>query len=188
MVAEFESISAKMAEPGADIDALSSKMDRMQVRVCVCASCTRCFLVPSTFFLSVVPQAQIDAINGWEIERTLEQAMDSLRCPPPDALVNNLSGGEAAATDRGRPKSSNVRKISALPRLSRRRAPPRRAVPPFAVCSRYFAARRAHQPPRCRVGCLAGEVRELFLLASGINSSVPLHPGSSPTSEAPLSL
>ncbi|GAX86193.1 hypothetical protein CEUSTIGMA_g13606.t1, partial [Chlamydomonas eustigma] len=68
MVAEFEAISLKMAEPDADIDALASKMDRMQ--------------------------AQLDAINGWEIDRTLEQAMDSLRCPPSEALVQNLSGGE----------------------------------------------------------------------------------------------
>lgn len=68
MVAEFEAISMKMGEPGADIDALSAKMDRMQ--------------------------AQIDAVNGWEIERTMEQAMDSLRCPPVEALVANLSGGE----------------------------------------------------------------------------------------------
>ena len=69
MVAEFEAISQKMAEPDADIAALTSKMDRIQ--------------------------SKLDAINGWEIDRTLEQAMDALRCPPPEALVNNLSGGEA---------------------------------------------------------------------------------------------
>ena len=40
-------------------------------------------------------QNQLDACNGWEIDRTLEQAMDALRCPPPDALVANLSGGES---------------------------------------------------------------------------------------------
>lgn len=68
MVKEFEDISMKMAEPGADIDALSSKMDRLQ--------------------------ASIDAINGWEIDRAVEQAMDALRCPPGDALVEKLSGGE----------------------------------------------------------------------------------------------
>ena len=38
-------------------------------------------------------QSQIDAINGWEVDRTMEQAMESLRCPPSDALVANLSGG-----------------------------------------------------------------------------------------------
>uniref|UniRef100_A0A7S0RSR6 ABC transporter domain-containing protein n=1 Tax=Chlamydomonas leiostraca TaxID=1034604 RepID=A0A7S0RSR6_9CHLO len=68
MVAQFEAISLQMGEPGADIDALSSKMDRLQ--------------------------NQLDAINGWEIERTLERAMDALRCPHPDAKVAVLSGGE----------------------------------------------------------------------------------------------
>ncbi|KAG1680356.1 hypothetical protein FOA52_015446 [Chlamydomonas sp. UWO 241] len=68
MIAEFEALSMKMAEPDADIDKLSKRMDTMQ--------------------------SEIDAINGWEIDRTMEQAMDSLRCPPADALVANLSGGE----------------------------------------------------------------------------------------------
>jgi len=39
-------------------------------------------------------QEQIDACNGWELERTIEIAMDALRCPPGDASVENLSGGE----------------------------------------------------------------------------------------------
>jgi ATP-binding cassette subfamily F protein 3 len=39
-------------------------------------------------------QEQIDAKNAWEIDRTLEIAMDALRCPPPDADVTKLSGGE----------------------------------------------------------------------------------------------
>jgi sulfate-transporting ATPase len=39
-------------------------------------------------------QDQIDAVNGWELERTLEIAMDALRLPPPDADVTVLSGGE----------------------------------------------------------------------------------------------
>jgi energy-dependent translational throttle protein EttA len=39
-------------------------------------------------------QDAIDAANAWEIDRTLEIAMDALRCPPPDADVNRLSGGE----------------------------------------------------------------------------------------------
>jgi len=39
-------------------------------------------------------QEQIDACNGWELERTIEIAMDALRCPPGDASVKNLSGGE----------------------------------------------------------------------------------------------
>ncbi len=39
-------------------------------------------------------QEKIDAVNGWELERTLEIAMDALRCPPGDADVTTLSGGE----------------------------------------------------------------------------------------------
>jgi sulfate-transporting ATPase len=39
-------------------------------------------------------QDQIDAVNAWEIDRTLEVAMDALRLPPPDADVARLSGGE----------------------------------------------------------------------------------------------
>jgi sulfate-transporting ATPase len=39
-------------------------------------------------------QEQIEAVNGWELEHQLEIAMDALRCPPPDANVDLLSGGE----------------------------------------------------------------------------------------------
>ncbi len=39
-------------------------------------------------------QDQIDAGNGWELERVLETAMDALRCPPGDSEVAHLSGGE----------------------------------------------------------------------------------------------
>ena len=39
-------------------------------------------------------QEKIDAVNGWELERTVEIAMDALRCPPGDADVTKLSGGE----------------------------------------------------------------------------------------------
>ena len=39
-------------------------------------------------------QEQIDAVDGWELERTIDVAMDALRCPPGDADVATLSGGE----------------------------------------------------------------------------------------------
>ncbi len=39
-------------------------------------------------------QEQIEAVNGWELEHQLEIAMDALRCPPPEAKVDLLSGGE----------------------------------------------------------------------------------------------
>lgn len=39
-------------------------------------------------------QEQIDAADGWDLERTINIAMDALRCPPADSSVDNLSGGE----------------------------------------------------------------------------------------------
>ena len=39
-------------------------------------------------------QEKFDAVNAWELDRTIEIAMDALRCPPGDALVEPLSGGE----------------------------------------------------------------------------------------------
>jgi len=68
LIEEFEGIGMKMAEPDADMDALMNRMDKLQ--------------------------SQIDAANGWEVDRQMDQAMDALRCPPKDALVANLSGGE----------------------------------------------------------------------------------------------
>jgi len=39
-------------------------------------------------------QDRIDAVNAWDVDSQLELAMDALRCPPPDADVTTLSGGE----------------------------------------------------------------------------------------------
>ena len=39
-------------------------------------------------------QEQIDAVNGWDLDRTIEIAMDALRCPPAESGVEKLSGGE----------------------------------------------------------------------------------------------
>ncbi|MBV9597615.1 MAG: ATP-binding cassette domain-containing protein, partial [Chloroflexi bacterium] len=39
-------------------------------------------------------QERIDAVEGWDLDTTLEIAMDALRCPPPDADISTLSGGE----------------------------------------------------------------------------------------------
>jgi ATP-binding cassette ChvD family protein len=41
-----------------------------------------------------VLQERIDALNAWDMERTVDIAMDALRCPPGDAMVATLSGGE----------------------------------------------------------------------------------------------
>ena len=43
-------------------------------------------------------QEQIEAVNGWELEHQLEVAMEALRCPPQDAVVDNLSGGRTSAS------------------------------------------------------------------------------------------
>lgn len=68
MVDRYNEISAKMGEDGADFDALMAEMGELQEK--------------------------IDAVDGWELDRTIEIAMDALRCPPGDAKVENLSGGE----------------------------------------------------------------------------------------------
>src|SRR6201994_3997804 len=39
-------------------------------------------------------QEQLDHKDAWDLDSQVEQAMDALRCPPPDAEVSSLSGGE----------------------------------------------------------------------------------------------
>ncbi len=64
----YNEISALMAEPDADFDTLLVEMGHLQ--------------------------EAIDAADAWDLDSQLEQAMDALRCPPPDAEVSVLSGGE----------------------------------------------------------------------------------------------
>ncbi|WP_427869067.1 energy-dependent translational throttle protein EttA [Leucobacter luti] len=64
----FNEISAEMANPDADYDKLLPEMGELQ--------------------------EAIDAVDGWDLDNQLEQAMDALRCPPSEAIVKNLSGGE----------------------------------------------------------------------------------------------
>jgi len=64
----FNEISALMAEPDADFDALLAEMGDLQ--------------------------EALDHAEAWDLDSQLEQAMDALRCPPPDADVSVLSGGE----------------------------------------------------------------------------------------------
>jgi len=68
MLARFDEISAEMANPDADYDTLLAEMGNLQ--------------------------EQLDHRNAWELDSQLEQAMDALRCPPADADVSVLSGGE----------------------------------------------------------------------------------------------
>lgn len=64
----YEDVNMQFADPEADMDALIARQAELQEK--------------------------IDAVGGWELERTLEIAMDALRCPPGDADVTKLSGGE----------------------------------------------------------------------------------------------
>jgi ATP-binding cassette ChvD family protein len=70
MVERFNAISAEMGDPkeDTDFDALMEEMGDLQTK--------------------------IDAVDGWALDSQLEQAMEALRCPPGDASVENLSGGE----------------------------------------------------------------------------------------------
>ncbi|MBE6454276.1 MAG: energy-dependent translational throttle protein EttA [Alphaproteobacteria bacterium] len=70
LLKEFEEVSMKFAEPMTD-DEMNALIER-QAEL----------------------QERIDACNGWDLERTIEIAMDALRCPPSDADVTKLSGGE----------------------------------------------------------------------------------------------
>jgi ATP-binding cassette ChvD family protein len=70
MMDRFNEISALMGDPpeDADFDALMAEMGDLQEK--------------------------IEAVDGWTLDNQLEIAMDALRCPPGDARVDNLSGGE----------------------------------------------------------------------------------------------
>ncbi len=68
LLLRFNEVCAAFADPDADFDALLSEQATLQTK--------------------------IDAANAWDLERTLEIAMDALRLPPPDADVTVLSGGE----------------------------------------------------------------------------------------------
>ncbi len=68
LLARFNQISDEMANPDADYDKLLAEMGTLQ--------------------------EQLDHRNAWDLDSQLEQAMDALRCPPGDADVSVLSGGE----------------------------------------------------------------------------------------------
>lgn len=67
-IERFNQVSAEMADPDADFDALMEEMGRLQ--------------------------DEIDAGDGWDLDSQLTQAMDALQLPDPEAPVNVLSGGE----------------------------------------------------------------------------------------------
>ena len=64
----YNEISEAMADPDADFDSLLAEMGELQT--------------------------EIDAVNGWDLDSQLSQAMEALRCPPGDTPVSVLSGGE----------------------------------------------------------------------------------------------
>ncbi len=64
----YNKISEELADPDADYDTLLGEMGDLQT--------------------------DLDHANAWDLDSRLDQAMDALRCPPPDVLVDRLSGGE----------------------------------------------------------------------------------------------
>jgi ATP-binding cassette ChvD family protein len=68
LLKEYEEVSNAFMEPDADFDALIEKQAKLQER--------------------------IDALNAWDLDARLEMAMEALRCPSGDTLVDVLSGGE----------------------------------------------------------------------------------------------
>lgn len=68
LLAEFDRINEQFAEPDADFDKLIVRQGELQ--------------------------ELLDHADAWNLDNKLERAMDALRCPPEDALVKNLSGGE----------------------------------------------------------------------------------------------
>ncbi|GAA1919699.1 energy-dependent translational throttle protein EttA [Nocardioides lentus] len=67
-MARLDELYAAMGEPDADFDKLGEESGNLQ--------------------------AELEAADAYGLDSRLDQAMDALRCPPPDALVDNLSGGE----------------------------------------------------------------------------------------------
>ena len=68
LLARFNQVSEEMGNPDADYDKLLAEMGSLQEK--------------------------LDHLNAWDLDSQLEQAMDALRCPPADADVEVLSGGE----------------------------------------------------------------------------------------------
>ncbi|MDJ1485387.1 energy-dependent translational throttle protein EttA [Cytophagaceae bacterium YF14B1] len=68
LLKEFDEINEKFADPDADYDKLLTRQAQVQEK--------------------------LDAVDAWNLDNKLEKAMDALRCPPPDALIKHLSGGE----------------------------------------------------------------------------------------------
>jgi ATPase subunit of ABC transporter with duplicated ATPase domains len=67
-LARFNEISVELGDPDADYDSLLAEMGTLQT--------------------------DLDHAEAWDMDSRLEQAMDALRCPPADMLVDTLSGGE----------------------------------------------------------------------------------------------
>lgn len=68
LLKEFDQINEAFGDPDADFDKLLERQG--------------------------VVQEKLDALDAWDLDSKLERAMDALRCPPPEALIANLSGGE----------------------------------------------------------------------------------------------
>ena len=68
LLKEFDQINEAFSDPDADFDKLLERQGEVQEK--------------------------LDALDAWDLDSKLERAMDALRCPPSDAIIGNLSGGE----------------------------------------------------------------------------------------------
>ena len=68
LLKQFDQINEAFGDPDADFDKLMAQQGEVQEK--------------------------LDALDAWDLDNKLERAMDALRCPPPDATIENLSGGE----------------------------------------------------------------------------------------------
>ena len=68
LLKEFDQINEAFGDPDADFDKLMARQGEVQEK--------------------------LDLLDAWDLDNKLERAMDALRCPPSDALIENLSGGE----------------------------------------------------------------------------------------------
>jgi hypothetical protein len=116
--------ASEMADPDADFDALMDEMGKLQ--------------------------NEIDAVNGWDLDSQLSQAMDALQCPDPDDPVEHLSGGE--------------RRRVALCKL-------------LLEAPDLLLLDEPDQPPGCRIRAVAGAVPEELPGRGAGRHARPLLPG-----------
>ena len=123
MLKEYDEINAAFAEPDADFDKLLARQAELQDK--------------------------LDAADAWNIDQKLDRAMDALRCPPDDASVTTLSGGET-----------------------------RSVVSSVVATTGCTALRRANEPFGCRKHRLVGTTPAAICRHGDLHHARPLFSGS----------